>query len=335
MKKQFIKNKNRVINTSVIFVMMAMFTGCNNSSDSIPYNEIHYTSSDGNIVEYCTMDDPNIKVVSNTYENGKGIIKFKDDLKEIAGAAFGAYADTNKRLVSVDIPESVVSIRSGAFMSCTNLSSVTIPNGVKEIWNDAFSGCTGLTSITIPNSVKKLKGWSTFSNCTNLVSIHLSDSITEIPDFTFTDCTSLSSIEIPDGVTKIGQGAFRGCSSLSSVVISNSVTEIDTESFQDCSSLTSIIIPNGVIKIGRNVFNRCKSLESVTIGNNVKEIGAGAFFNCEKFTEMHFLCTTPPQVDWFLFPTDFKKPTLYVPHGCKEVYSKHWYWKDFLRIIEE
>lgn len=68
---------------------------------------------------------------------------------------------------NVTIPNSVLSIRSGAFSGCTNLASVTIPSSVASIGDWAFSDCTSLTGVTIPNSVTNLGQWA-FNNCPSL-----------------------------------------------------------------------------------------------------------------------------------------------------------------------
>lgn len=51
-------------------------------------------------------------------------------------------------LVSVVIPENVISIGDGAFKDCRNLESITLP-GVDAIGDNAFNGCSSLTSITL------------------------------------------------------------------------------------------------------------------------------------------------------------------------------------------
>ena len=91
------------------------------------------------------------------------------------------------------IPNSVTSIRYGAFQHCYGLTSITIPNSVTSIEEDAFSGCTGLTSVTIPNSV------------------------TIIGNYAFCECYGLTSVTIGSGMTSIGYGAFRSCSGLQDV----------------------------------------------------------------------------------------------------------------------
>ena len=67
-------------------------------------------------------------------------------------------------LTSITIPDSVETIKRGAFYGCEKLTSITIPDGVMRIDNDTFSGCRDLKSITIPNSVTSI-GESAFDGC--------------------------------------------------------------------------------------------------------------------------------------------------------------------------
>ena len=280
-----------------------------------PNDEIWYTSSDGNIVTpYQTSSLPTI--VSNTYVDGKGVMKFATDVTSIGNYAF----QIRSGLTSVVIPNSVTSIGSGAFSNCTSLASVTIGNsvtsigsfafsgcdnlpvvdnlryadtylveavdktlssytikdGTKWIGDNVFNGCTGLTSVTIPNSVTSI-GIQAFYNCKGLTSVVIPDSVTSIKDYVFQNCTSLTSVTIPSRVTSIGTSAFEDCTSLSSVTIPNSVTNIGIEAFYGCKSLATIMIPNSVTSIGNGAFSYCTSLTSVTIGNNVTTIKPSAF----------------------------------------------------------
>ena len=150
-------------------------------------NEIWYTSSNGNIVTpYSTSALPTI--VSNTYVDGKGIIKFATDVTSI-----GEYAFFNcTGLTSVTIPNSVTSIGEYAFNWCNRLTSVTIPNSVTDIGKRAFENCIYLTSVTIPNSVTSI-GNSAFYGC-GLTSVTISNSVTSIGSLAFSDCSGLTSI---------------------------------------------------------------------------------------------------------------------------------------------
>ena len=49
--------------------------------------------------------------------------------------------------MSMTIPNSVTSIREGAFIGCSGLKSVTIPNSVMSIGSYVFSKCTSLKEL--------------------------------------------------------------------------------------------------------------------------------------------------------------------------------------------
>ena len=246
-----------------------------------PADEIWYTSSDGKVI---TSSSAAIfgetyvfgaTIVSNTYENGKGIIKFNGNVTTIGEYAF----KDRTSLTSITIPNSVTSIERSAFSGCTSLESITIPESVISIGRNAFEGCTSLTSITIPNRVTSI-GVYAFLNCTSLESITIPNSVKSIKDRAFRNCSSLKSIIIPQSVTSIGEYLFLGCSSLADVIIPNSVTTIGEYAFRQCYSLVDVTIPENVTSIGELAFYGCTSLKSITIPNSVTSIGDGAFEDC-------------------------------------------------------
>ena len=284
---------------------------------TIANRKIYYTSSDGNIVTPRVGKDYfGANIISNTYENGQGVITFDGEVTKIGGSAFSNCSN----LASVTIPEGVTSIESRAFRSCSRLTSVTIPEGVTSIGYEVFSGCSSLKSVTIPDSVTEIESFA-FSGCSSLTSVNIPESVSYIGESAFSYCSSLTSVVIPDGITEIKEDTFQKCTSLKSVTIPASVTEIENYAFYKCNNLTEVhitdlsswceikysgvynygkgplyyaknlylngklvegdlVIPDGTSIIGIYAFYGCSAITSVTIPDSVKVIGYEAFCEC-------------------------------------------------------
>lgn len=277
---------------------------------TIPHNQIWYTSTNDNIVDPNSSADYGVNIVSNTYENGRGIITFDGNVTKI-----GEYAFIYSRLKSIVIPDSVTTIDELAFYDCTELTSATIGNGVTTIGNSAFCECTGLTSVTIPDSVTTIDDYA-FARCTGLASVTIGNGIKKIGEGAFLGCTGLTALygkyasadnrclvvegklnvfapvglaeyTIPDGVTSIGEYVFSGCTSPISITIPDSVTKIGDSAFRECTGLTSVVIGNGVTRIGDGAFSGCTSLTNVTIPDKVESIHAYAFNGCSNIEHFY------------------------------------------------
>lgn len=138
---------------------------------------------------------------------------------------------------SVEMPNSIDTIRNWAFSECVHLTSIDIPNSVKYIGDAAFAG-SGLTSVVIPSSVNGF-GNSVFSS-TCLTSVEIPESMEKIPCGMFSMCFSLTSVTLHDHVTTICDDAFYD-SGLTSFEIPASVNYLGVNPLDDCSSLTTLI----------------------------------------------------------------------------------------------
>lgn len=269
----------------------------------IPNNQIWYTSSDDKEITLYNSNWYGVEIVSNTYENGKGIINFDRNVTSISEFAF--YACTS--LTDIIIPESVKSIGQCAFYGCSSLKVITIPSAVANIGSGAFSGCNSLTNIIIPKGVKNIEN-NTFIDCSSLTSVSIPEGVISIGDsafsgcslasvvipstmrsigeYAFYNCSNLTSIEIPNGVTSIGGWAFARSSNLASVIMPEGVTNVEDYTFYRCSSLNNIDIPKGVVSIDDSAFKECSSLTSVIIPESVMSIGVSAFQECSSITNV-------------------------------------------------
>ena len=99
----------------------------------VPNDEIWYTSSDGNIVApYDATVLPTI--VSNTYVDGKGVIKFASDVTSIGQKAFYECSTLN----SVSFPYSLITIDKDAFRHCPNIDTIKFGPNISTIGDYAF-----------------------------------------------------------------------------------------------------------------------------------------------------------------------------------------------------
>ena len=278
--------------------------------DDTVQSQILYTSTDGAIVTpyntsaFLDADGNVLNIVTNTYENGQGVITIDGELVSLGFNAFRECTTLAtitipdvitsiesdvfygcSGLTSIDIPDGVTSIGTNTFYGCSSLTSIDIPDGVTSIGSNAFASCSGLTSITIPDGVTSIGG-SAFAGCSSLTSITIPDAVTSIGSYTFQDCSGLTSIAIPDGVTSIGEQAFYYCSGLTSITIPDGVTSIGKRTFKGCRGLTSIDIPDGVTSIGAAAFDDCSGLTSITIPDAVTSIGVEAFYGCSGLTSI-------------------------------------------------
>ena len=267
---------------------------------------------------------------------------------------------------STIIPNSVTSIMSHAFDSCSGLTSVTIPNSVTSIGLEAFTSCSGLTSIVvengnpiydsrygcnaiietssntllsgckstiIPNSVTSI-GLGAFFGCSGLSSVTIPNSVTSIGKEAFGYCRGLTSVTIPNSVTSIGDYAFKSCSGLTSVGLSNNLTEISRNAFQDCISLKSIIVPNSVTVINSNAFNGCSSLTIVIVGNEVNKIDYTSFANCKELTDFYcYADNVPKTMEDAFYKSFIEYATLHVPASLIETYKITKPWSEFGKIV--
>lgn len=242
-------------------------------ADGQPDNEIWYTSTDGKVVEPdLSVGKPALTLLSNTYENGKGVLVFEEDLVTIP---FGLFSFC-KTLESVVFPEGVIAVSNAVFEYCENLVSVRFPSTVTQLGGWLFHDCFNLESVNIPEGVTKIEE-ATFAQCYKLPSVSLPDGLTEIGHSAFCNCDSFDSIYIPGSVVSIEEGAFVECDALKTVTIPSGVTEIAPSLFANCNSLTEVVIPEGVTIIGDSAFHYCKSLKSIHIPGRVSSLGERAF----------------------------------------------------------
>ena len=162
---------------------------------------IEYTTSTNGIVTPYNSAAFNANIVSNIYENGKGVLTFDTHVRSIGSEAFA-----NCPLTSITIPTTVTSIGENAFTGCDDLVRVDIFD--LSAWcNIRFDG----------QSANPSSGARLYHNCLEVSNLTIPSNITSISQWAFFYCLSVESVTIPENITSIGGWAFYACDNLRTI----------------------------------------------------------------------------------------------------------------------
>lgn len=132
----------------------------------------------------------------------------------------------NSELVSIDIPESVIGIDSGAFFNCTHLESIVVNEN-----NNVYKSIDGVlytkdeTKLVAYPVAKKEKSFT------------IPQKVTNIGNYAFNECKTLEDIIMFNDVISIGKQSFAACTSLKNVQMSSNIRSVGEWAFADCKAL--------------------------------------------------------------------------------------------------
>lgn len=159
-------------------------------------------------------------------------------------------------VVSVVVPEGVVTIGRSAFARARSLVRVTLPKSLRQIEAYAFAACWSLKSIEVPPSVTIIDSWA-FAGCDSLTSVSI-PGVTMISHNAFNGCRNLFELKDTGFVKTIADSAFKGCSILQRIQFPNAVN-IETRAFADCSNLEFVSLPEQ-LSVSDDTFIGCRNL---------------------------------------------------------------------------
>lgn len=225
-------------------------------------------------------------------------------VREIADKCFYQFG-----LISVTIPDTVISIGNHAFGENADLCMVSLPNSIEEIGEYAFSGCdklyhieipsmekiginafagSGLRSVEVPEGVEIIEAGA--FDCEQLVSISLPStlvSIADLPTFKLKEVYNFSSIEIPLANDTSCYNVYDGYAEESML----SVTEEGLIFYKEEEEYvllayegyaSEIILPQDynsmAYRIAEYAFMLCKQVKSIVIPETVTAVGAAIFY---------------------------------------------------------
>lgn len=105
----------------------------------------------------------------------------------------------------------VISLANNSFIQILfnrkRIKTIILPDSLISIGESAFEGCKYLENINLPDSIEHI-GKGAFKDCYNLKYVKLPDKLKDIPEYCFSNCQNLEFVVIPDNIKSIEEYAF-------------------------------------------------------------------------------------------------------------------------------
>lgn len=281
----------------------------------IPNDEIWYVSCNNRAINFTSAPNIDATLISNTYKDGYGILKFDKEVKLIGENAF-----SEVDLRAVYLPDGIELIGEFAFYTYfreNQMQVFRVPASLKAVgrWALNFKNLErfiGKKHVTADGRALIVDGVMYSFAPVGLTDYSIPSGVTEIQDGVFADFTNIVSIDIPEGVKLIGDAAFSN-SGITSITFPESLEQAAAYAFNNCYNLKgfygnkkfhtednlcyvtnangygrllsqfartgqkSYTVPAEVDGIENYAFGNNTDLESITLPESVKYVGSSAF----------------------------------------------------------
>ena len=214
--------------------------------ENVPENEIWYRTDKRELYDvyaacniYGLVQPFDQAIVSHTYENGLGIIRFDGPVRLINDFTFGV--SQTSYITELYLPDCIEHIGIGA-----------INNSI-------------LTTLRIPRDLKKVDTYGLYApNLEKYTGYNVSeDGKCVIIDKTIQGFAQKGVVEysIPDGVEDIGEFTFVWCNELETLTLNEGLKNIYYHAISFCPKLKKIVFPSTLETIAAYTFKECPEIE--------------------------------------------------------------------------
>lgn len=228
-----------------LFLFIAVFTGCDEDTpeNKDPNNEgnqppVQDNANPATDFEYEENEDGGITISKYIGTDTDVIIPAQIDDKNVTIIGEQAFVE-NDVIVTVNISDTVIGIKDGAFATCTKLTTVVLSQNTEYIGTGAFMNCIKLASIELPSTLHEIESMA-FWNCQSLERITLPQKLYSIGENVFSE-SGLEFIEFEENgiLERISNGAF-AYTRIEEIVIPKQIKYIRDSAFAGCESLKAV-----------------------------------------------------------------------------------------------
>ena len=250
-------------------------------------SEVPYLKNTAVIISGCNL----IKC----HETKSKLYTVPDGIEMIDANAFSV-EDKSDCLEEIVIPDSVTTIRSGAFLRREALRKVTLSNSLKELEANTFACCIALEELTIPASVEKIDT-SAFPSHGYFSDADVAFRAINVEQGNPNYCSvngmllskdkkvlyyvpaqiDLGVTPIPFEVEEVAPNACKYNVNTINLNLPDKVKTIGKSAFYGFKKLKKLQMSNSVLRIEESAFGSCSKLSFIVWSENLEHVDKGAF----------------------------------------------------------
>ncbi len=245
----------------------------------------------------------------------------------------------------LSLPEGMTST-AGAFNGCTFKGRLLLPKSFTTLHENEFSYCKFHDGFSWPDGIKAIPT-KCFDHCTFYKKLVLPESVTIIKPRSFEYSSLLSSLELPEGLQAIEAEAFRNLNFNNGTLVMPPAVTVHKDAFVSCQIYKMVWTGDTFDGLGSmapgeqfsylRYLDSCYTVQILDLGTSIPTKDALTYF--PRRAKIYTHCKTPPTVTSLIdqqghtIQSEYVA-TLYVPKGCKEIYSNTSPWRYYPNIVE-
>ena len=243
------------------------------------------------------------------------------------------------------LPDGVTST-GGALYNCTFKGRLLLPESFTTLHENEFAYCEFYSDFSWPDGIETIPT-NCFDHCTFHKKLVLPESVRTIKPRSFEYSSLLSSLELPEGLQTIEAEAFRNLNFNNGTLVMPSAVTVHKDAFVKCNIYKMVWTGETFDGLGSmapgeqfsylRYLDSCYTVQILDLGTSIPTKDALTYF--PRRAKIYTHCKTPPTVSSLIdqqghpIQTEYVA-TLYVPKGCKEIYSNTSPWRFYPNIVE-